>query len=60
MLRDGVEQLIPPTKVVVGDIVVIQSGAKVPADLRLIVSLLYLGAAVESKQPETGDVCDHR
>jgi cation-transporting P-type ATPase F len=36
VLRDGVRQIIPSMELVPGDIVFLQSGDKVPADLRLI------------------------
>ena len=36
MIRDGSEQEIPAAKLVVGDLVCLQAGAMVPADLRLV------------------------
>jgi len=36
VLRDGVKRVIPSTELVPGDIVFLQSGDKVPADLRLM------------------------
>ncbi len=36
MLRDGRKQLVPTVELVPGDIVLVQSGDKVPADLRLL------------------------
>jgi hypothetical protein len=38
VLRDGQRQTIPSEELVPGDIVLIKSGDKVPADLRLITS----------------------
>lgn len=40
VIRDGIEQKIQPANIVLGDIVVVRNGGKVPADLRLIVSLM--------------------
>jgi magnesium-transporting ATPase (P-type) len=36
VIRDGVKKQIPATKLVVGDVIVIQGGEKVPADVRLL------------------------
>lgn len=36
VIRDGSEQEIPAAKLVVGDLVCLQAGAMVPADLRLV------------------------
>lgn len=36
VVRDGVEAVIPATQLVVGDIVKLRPGSRVPADLRLI------------------------
>ena len=36
MLRDGAEEVVPGRDVVPGDIVLLESGERVPADLRLI------------------------
>ncbi|CZR14537.1 Cation-transporting P-type ATPase N-terminal domain-containing protein [Caenorhabditis elegans] len=36
VIRDGVEQTLNPEELVVGDIVVVRSGCKVPADIRVI------------------------
>ncbi len=36
VVRDGVEQKIPATNLVVGDIVVLEAGDKIPADLRIL------------------------
>ncbi len=38
VVRDNKEILIPDTEVVVGDIVILQEGEKIPADLRIITS----------------------
>ena len=36
MIRDGVESKLDATKLVVGDVVKIELGKKIPADLRII------------------------
>lgn len=36
VIRDGVEKLIPAAEVVVGDLLVLQAGDKIPADAKLI------------------------
>ncbi|KAG2357469.1 calcium ATPase transmembrane domain M-containing protein [Suillus spraguei] len=36
VIRDGKQQLIPATDIVVGDIVVLNAGDRVPADLRIV------------------------
>ena len=36
VIRDGQRQIIPATNVVVGDVVVLSMGDRVPADLRLV------------------------
>ncbi|OAX37831.1 calcium ATPase [Rhizopogon vinicolor AM-OR11-026] len=36
VIRDGQQQLIPATDIVVGDIVVLSTGDRVPADLRIV------------------------
>ena len=36
VLRDGIRQVIPSVEVTIGDIVLLQSGDKIPADLRLL------------------------
>jgi len=50
VIRDGSEQEIPAAKLVVGDLVCLQAGAMVPADLRLVeaenLQLQLLGASV--------------
>jgi Ca2+-transporting ATPase len=38
VIRDGVEKLIPAVEVVVGDLLVIQAGDKIPADAKLVES----------------------
>jgi P-type E1-E2 ATPase len=39
VIRNGSEQKIPVEKIVVGDLVVLSYGAKVPADVRIIESI---------------------
>jgi len=39
VIRDGVEKLIPAADVVVGDLLVVQAGDKIPADAKLIESI---------------------
>jgi len=47
VIRDGKEQIIPVKEVVVGDIVLLQAGNKVPADLKLLESKdLFIDEAV--------------
>jgi len=36
VIRDGEQQTVPATDIVVGDIVVLQMGNRVPADLRIV------------------------
>lgn len=36
VIRDGKQQLIPATDIVVGDIVVLTTGDRIPADLRIV------------------------
>ena len=36
VIRDGKQQLIPANDIVVGDIVVLSTGDRVPADLRIV------------------------
>ncbi|TAL70531.1 MAG: HAD family hydrolase [Bacteroidetes bacterium] len=38
VIRDGIQQIIPAAEVVVGDIIILESGVRVPADARLIES----------------------
>jgi sodium/potassium-transporting ATPase subunit alpha len=38
VIRDGREQSITADRLVVGDIIIIKSGARVPADARILVS----------------------
>ena len=47
VIRDGKEQIIPAKKLVVGDIVVLEAGNKVPGDLKLLESKdLFIDEAV--------------
>lgn len=41
VLRDGAEKIVPDTKVVPGDIVILQEGEKIPADARLILAYSF-------------------
>ncbi len=50
VIRDGIEQKLQPANIVLGDIVVVRSGAKVPADLRLIVSCPRFGVIPRRKR----------
>lgn len=42
VIRNGKEDVINPEELVVGDIVVVRNGSKVPADIRVIVSFSLL------------------
>lgn len=36
VIRDGNQQLIPATDIIVGDVVILSAGDRVPADLRIV------------------------